>query len=217
MTVAESEERAQFTLAMRARGVNDLKLLRALERAPRALFMPPRFADISARDMALPIGCGQTSPPPSIVAAMIVPWVQRPLQPNTRSTARYAASARKVSLGTEPALRLSLLTVLVIGNRQLLPPRTTNSLPAIASSFVFSMTPRRIRSATYSPSDRTTASTVICLCRHRSPKRWLRRRLVMKSSRMTAKAIGPSSLSVLNQRSVGSLKRPCEQLQRSCR
>ena len=71
MTVAESEERAQFTLAMRARGINDLSLLRALERAPRALFMPPRFADISGRDIALPIGCGQTSPPPSIVAAMI--------------------------------------------------------------------------------------------------------------------------------------------------
>ena len=71
MTVAESEERAQFTLAMRARGINDLVLLRALERAPRALFMPPRFADISGRDIALPIGCGQTSPPPSIVAAMI--------------------------------------------------------------------------------------------------------------------------------------------------
>jgi protein-L-isoaspartate(D-aspartate) O-methyltransferase len=71
MTVAESEERAQFTLAMRARGIQDLSLLRALERAPRALFMPPRFADLSARDLALPIGCGQTSPPPSIVAAMI--------------------------------------------------------------------------------------------------------------------------------------------------
>ena len=60
MTVAESEERAQFTLAMRARGINDIALLRALERAPRALFMPPRFADISGRDIALPIGCGQT-------------------------------------------------------------------------------------------------------------------------------------------------------------
>jgi protein-L-isoaspartate(D-aspartate) O-methyltransferase len=71
MTVTESEERAQFTLAMRAGGINDLGLLRALERAPRALFMPPRFADISGRDIALPIGCGQTSPPPSIVAAMI--------------------------------------------------------------------------------------------------------------------------------------------------
>ncbi len=71
MSATEQEERAQFTLAMRAKGINDLGLLRALERAPRALFMPQRFADISGRDLALPIGCGQTSPPPSIVAAMI--------------------------------------------------------------------------------------------------------------------------------------------------
>jgi protein-L-isoaspartate(D-aspartate) O-methyltransferase len=78
MTVAESEERAQFTLAMRARGINDIALLRALERAPRALFMPPRFADISGRDIALPIGCGQTAPPPSIVAAMIAALELKP-------------------------------------------------------------------------------------------------------------------------------------------
>jgi protein-L-isoaspartate(D-aspartate) O-methyltransferase len=71
MSATEAEERAQFTLSMRAKGINDLRLLRALERAPRALFMPPRFADISARDIALPIGCGQTSPPPSVVAAMV--------------------------------------------------------------------------------------------------------------------------------------------------
>ena len=78
MTATESEERAQFTLAMRARGINDLGLLRALERAPRALFMPQRFADISGRDIALPIGCGQTSPPPSIVAAMIAALELKP-------------------------------------------------------------------------------------------------------------------------------------------
>src|SRR5215468_8702184 len=71
MIATESEERAQFTLAMRAKGINDLSLLRALERVPRALFMPQRFADISGRDIALPIGCGQTSPPPSVLAAMI--------------------------------------------------------------------------------------------------------------------------------------------------
>jgi protein-L-isoaspartate(D-aspartate) O-methyltransferase len=71
VSASEAEERAQFTLAMRAKGVDDLELLRALERAPRALFMPQRFADISARDVALPIGCGQTSPPPSTLAVMI--------------------------------------------------------------------------------------------------------------------------------------------------
>src|SRR4029077_21219201 len=49
-----------------------------LERAPRALFMPPRFADIAGRDIALPIGCGQTSPPPSIVAAMIATLELKP-------------------------------------------------------------------------------------------------------------------------------------------
>lgn len=78
MIATESEERAQFTLAMRAKRINNLDLLRALERAPRALFMPPRFADISGRDIALPIGCGQTSLPPSIVAAMIAALELKP-------------------------------------------------------------------------------------------------------------------------------------------
>jgi protein-L-isoaspartate(D-aspartate) O-methyltransferase len=68
---AEAEDRAQFMLLMRARGVRDLDLLRALERWPRALFIPQRYADIASRDIALPIGCGQTAPPPSVVAAMI--------------------------------------------------------------------------------------------------------------------------------------------------
>ena len=58
-------------LRMRARGIQHLALLRALERAPRALFIPQRYSDMSARDIVLPIGCGQTAPPPSIVAAMI--------------------------------------------------------------------------------------------------------------------------------------------------
>jgi protein-L-isoaspartate(D-aspartate) O-methyltransferase len=78
LSATEAEERAQFTLAMRASGIDDLELLRALERAPRALFMPQRFADISGRDIALPIGCGQTSPPPSVLAAMIAALDLRP-------------------------------------------------------------------------------------------------------------------------------------------
>jgi protein-L-isoaspartate(D-aspartate) O-methyltransferase len=71
VSASEAEERAQFTLAMRTSGIDDIELLRALERVPRALFMPQRFADMSGRDIALPIGCGQTSPPPSVLAAMI--------------------------------------------------------------------------------------------------------------------------------------------------
>ena len=68
---ADARERAQFMLRMRARGIQDLSLLRALERAPRSLFMPQRYQDVAARDIALPIGCGQTAPPPSVVASMI--------------------------------------------------------------------------------------------------------------------------------------------------
>jgi protein-L-isoaspartate(D-aspartate) O-methyltransferase len=78
MSATEAEERAQFTLAMRARGINDIELLRALERVPRALFMPQRFADMAGRDIALPIGCGQSSPPPSVLAAMIAALGVRP-------------------------------------------------------------------------------------------------------------------------------------------
>jgi protein-L-isoaspartate(D-aspartate) O-methyltransferase len=70
-TAKEAEERAQFLLRLRARGIGDLPLLRAMELTPRSLFLPQRFADIAARDIALPIGCGQTSTPPSTLALMI--------------------------------------------------------------------------------------------------------------------------------------------------
>ena len=69
--VGAAEERAQYLLRMRSRGVGDVRVLRALELTPRALFMPQRYADIAVRDIALPIGCGQTAPPPSMLAAMI--------------------------------------------------------------------------------------------------------------------------------------------------
>jgi protein-L-isoaspartate(D-aspartate) O-methyltransferase len=67
----EAAERAQFTLRMRARGLGDIRVLRALERTPRSFFVPQRYADIAGRDIALPIGGGQTAPPPSTVASMI--------------------------------------------------------------------------------------------------------------------------------------------------
>ena len=80
---------------MRARGIQDLGLLRALERAPRALFMPQRYQDIAARDIALPIGCGQTAPPPSVVAAMIeaLRSQPRPQRPRNRRGDRLCDGA----------------------------------------------------------------------------------------------------------------------------
>ncbi len=75
MTVAATDDkardRAQFMLRMRQRGVGDVRILRVLERTPRSFFVAQRYADIAGRDIALPIGCGQTAPPPSTCAAMI--------------------------------------------------------------------------------------------------------------------------------------------------
>ena len=70
-TETEARDRAQFMLRMRQRGVGDVRILRALERTPRSFFVAQRYADIAARDIALPIGGGQTAPPPSTTAAMI--------------------------------------------------------------------------------------------------------------------------------------------------
>src|ERR1700754_1811922 len=63
--------KAEFMLRMRARGIQDLAILRALERVPRELFVPHHYVDLARRDLALPIGCGQTLSEPFLVARMI--------------------------------------------------------------------------------------------------------------------------------------------------
>ena len=68
---AAAEAKAAFYLRMRARGIEDLAMLRAFELVPRHLFVPHRYRDLAARDLALPIGCGQTLNEPWFVARMI--------------------------------------------------------------------------------------------------------------------------------------------------
>ncbi|MGP8232691.1 MAG: protein-L-isoaspartate(D-aspartate) O-methyltransferase [Methylovirgula sp.] len=68
---ARAEEKAAFLLRLRSSGIRDLNLLRALEKIPREMFVPHRFVDLARRDLALPIGCGQTLSQPSLVARMI--------------------------------------------------------------------------------------------------------------------------------------------------
>jgi protein-L-isoaspartate(D-aspartate) O-methyltransferase len=70
-TSARSEEKAAFLLRLRTGGIRDLDLLRALENVPREIFVPHRLVDLARRDLALPIGCGQTLSEPSLVARMI--------------------------------------------------------------------------------------------------------------------------------------------------
>ena len=61
---------ARLILALRSQGVTDPKVLGAVERIPRDLFVPELFQDRSWEDSALPIACGQTISQPFIVGLM---------------------------------------------------------------------------------------------------------------------------------------------------
>ena len=57
-------------MSLRQQGVTDARVLEALEKIPRDLFVPEIFADQSWTDRALPISCGQTISQPTIVGIM---------------------------------------------------------------------------------------------------------------------------------------------------
>jgi protein-L-isoaspartate(D-aspartate) O-methyltransferase len=61
---------ARLVLALRSQGVTDPKVLGAVEKVPRDLFVPELFQDRSWEDSALPIACGQTISQPFIVGLM---------------------------------------------------------------------------------------------------------------------------------------------------
>ncbi len=60
----------QLVMSLRGGGVTDAKVMGAIERTPRHLFVPQRFGDQAYDDRALPIDCGQTISQPLIVALM---------------------------------------------------------------------------------------------------------------------------------------------------
>ena len=64
------EQTARFILGLRAAGVRDTRVLAALERVPRRLFVDPALGAEAHEHRALPIDCGQTVSPPRLVAAM---------------------------------------------------------------------------------------------------------------------------------------------------
>jgi protein-L-isoaspartate(D-aspartate) O-methyltransferase len=68
---SETQDKAEFLMMLRARGIQDLNLLRAVETVPREIFVPHRFADLARRPIALPLRCGQTLPKPWVTARMI--------------------------------------------------------------------------------------------------------------------------------------------------
>ncbi len=66
----DAEARARFVFGLRARGVTDLAVLRAMEEIDRALFVTGTFAGRAHEDVPLPIPCGQTISQPSVVGLM---------------------------------------------------------------------------------------------------------------------------------------------------
>ena len=57
-------------MELRTKGISDLKVLSAIERTPRDLFVMETFQDRAWDDIALPIKDGQTISQPFVVAYM---------------------------------------------------------------------------------------------------------------------------------------------------
>ena len=60
----------RMVMALRRAGVTDTRVLAAMERTPREVFVPMPFRDKAYEDVALPIGQGQTLSQPAVVGRM---------------------------------------------------------------------------------------------------------------------------------------------------
>jgi protein-L-isoaspartate(D-aspartate) O-methyltransferase len=65
-----AEKAARLILELREQGITDDRVLSAIERTPRELFVPDTFRDRAYENVALPIGHGQTISQPFVVALM---------------------------------------------------------------------------------------------------------------------------------------------------
>ena len=65
-----AERKMRFLFSLRSRGVTDARVLTAMEKVDRGLFVRGTFADRAYEDMPLPIACGQTISQPSVVGLM---------------------------------------------------------------------------------------------------------------------------------------------------
>lgn len=65
-----AQKAARLVEELRRSGISDERVLAAMERVPRELFVPPAFADQAWENVALPIGHGQTISQPFVVALM---------------------------------------------------------------------------------------------------------------------------------------------------
>jgi protein-L-isoaspartate(D-aspartate) O-methyltransferase len=73
MTVNDSPllgNKLRLIMELRRLGIFDQRVLSAIERVPREMFVPPTFLDQAYENVALPIGHGQTVSQPLVVALM---------------------------------------------------------------------------------------------------------------------------------------------------
>jgi protein-L-isoaspartate(D-aspartate) O-methyltransferase len=68
--VTTDPRKIQLIMALRNQGVRDMRVLEAIEKVPREVFVNDTFADQAYADSALPIACGQTISQPFIVGFM---------------------------------------------------------------------------------------------------------------------------------------------------
>ena len=66
----EAETIMQFLFQLRSQGVTDARVLTAMEKIDRGLFVTGVFAERAYEDIPLPIACGQTISQPSVVGLM---------------------------------------------------------------------------------------------------------------------------------------------------
>jgi protein-L-isoaspartate(D-aspartate) O-methyltransferase len=68
--MSEDHRPIALVMALRGQGISDQRVLSALERTPRELFVEEPFQPTAYENIALPIACGQTISQPYIVAYM---------------------------------------------------------------------------------------------------------------------------------------------------
>lgn len=67
---APPEALVRLLMTLRAKGVRDNRVLTAMEKVDRAMFVSPTFQARAYEDMPLPIACGQTISQPTVVGLM---------------------------------------------------------------------------------------------------------------------------------------------------
>ncbi len=68
--MADDIRKIELIMALRNQGIRDTRVLAAIERTPRELFVPGAFQPQAYDDSSLPIECGQTISQPFVVAYM---------------------------------------------------------------------------------------------------------------------------------------------------